>query len=69
MKTQDAISFFGSASAVAVAANISKAAVSQWGDLVPLKTAVLLEHVSQGKLQAHAMDYFNRNATEIERAA
>jgi hypothetical protein len=69
MKTQDAISFFGSASAVAVAANISKAAVSQWGDLVPLKTAVLLEHVSQGKLPANVMDYFNRHITDFEQAA
>jgi hypothetical protein len=69
MKTQDAIAYFGSASAVAVAANISKAAVSQWGELVPLKTAVLLEHVSQGRLPANAMDYFNRNATEFESAA
>lgn len=69
MKTQDAIAHFGSASAVAVAANISKAAVSQWGELVPLKTAVLLEHVSQGRLSVNVMDYFNRHMTDFERAA
>lgn len=60
MKTQDAIAHFGNASAVALAARISKAAVSQWGELVPLKTAFMLEHASQGKLMVNLDEYFQR---------
>ena len=57
MKTQDAINHFGSATAVAVAAGISKAAVSQWGEKVPLGTAALLEKVTAGALRLNTADY------------
>lgn len=68
MKTHDAISHFGNASAVAAAAGISKAAVSQWGELVPIKTAVMLENASQGVLRLHLQDYLHRRATDRQAA-
>jgi len=57
MKTQDAINHFGSATAVATAAGISKAAVSQWGERVPLGTAAVLEKASAGALRLNVDDY------------
>lgn len=67
MKTQDAIAHFGSAAALARAANITKAAVSQWGDLVPLGTAVVLQDVTQGALALDVSVY--RKLREEPRAA
>lgn len=57
MKTQDAIAYFGSKTAVSVAARISKAAVSQWGEYVPLGTAALLEKATSGALPMNPQDY------------
>ena len=57
MKTKDAIEYFGSATAVASAAGISRAAVSQWGEVVPLGTAALLERAACGKLELRPSDY------------
>ncbi len=57
MKTQDAIEFFGSRAAVAQAARISRAAVAQWGDQVPLATALFLEKISDGRLVVDVDDY------------
>lgn len=57
MKTQDAIEFFGSKAAVASVARLSRAAVSQWGERVPLGTAGLLEKISNGKLRVDLNDY------------
>lgn len=57
MKTKDAIAHFGSKVAVAAAAGISKAAVSQWGDRVPLGAAALLERATNGKLRMNPADY------------
>jgi DNA-binding transcriptional regulator YdaS (Cro superfamily) len=50
MKTQDAIAHFGSASKLANAVGISRAAVSQWGVYVPPATAALLEKLTNGQL-------------------
>jgi DNA-binding transcriptional regulator YdaS (Cro superfamily) len=57
MKSHVAISHFGSAAALARAVGISKAAVSQWGDLVPLGTAARIEKITQGKLALRLEDY------------
>ena len=57
MKTQDAIKYFGSKAAVASVARLTRAAVSQWGDRVPLGTAGLLEKISNGKLRVDLNDY------------
>lgn len=57
MKTKDAIAHFGTATAVADAVGISKAAVSQWGDRVPVASALMLERVTDGKLRFNLADY------------
>jgi len=57
MKTQDAVEFFGSQADVARAARISRAAVAQWGEQVPLATAVFLEKISDGRLTVDVDDY------------
>lgn len=51
MKKADAILYFGSKAAVANAAGVSPAAVSQWGRYVPPATAAILEKKSGGKLK------------------
>lgn len=50
MRKVDAIKFYGSKSAVAGAAGVSPAAVSQWGELVPKGSAAVLAAKSNGKL-------------------
>jgi DNA-binding transcriptional regulator YdaS (Cro superfamily) len=50
MKTADAVTYFGSGAALAAAVGISRAAVSQWGELVPLATAARLEKLTDGRL-------------------
>jgi DNA-binding transcriptional regulator YdaS (Cro superfamily) len=50
MLTKDAITHFGSGAALATAIGISRAAVSQWGELVPLATAARLEKLTDGAL-------------------
>jgi DNA-binding transcriptional regulator YdaS (Cro superfamily) len=50
MKTADAIQHFGTGAALAGALGISRAAVSQWGELVPLATAARLEKLTDGRL-------------------
>lgn len=52
MKTADAIQFFGSKSAVAKALRVSPAAISQWGEQVPMRRQFEIEHVSGGALRA-----------------
>jgi DNA-binding transcriptional regulator YdaS (Cro superfamily) len=53
MKTKDAIAHFGTATALAKALKISVAAVSQWGDSVPVGRAYQIEVVSGGALKAN----------------
>lgn len=50
MKTDDVIAYFGTQTATAKALGISKGAVSQWGELVPLATAARLEKLTHGAL-------------------
>lgn len=50
MLTKDAINHFGSAAELAAAIGISRAAVSQWGERIPLATAARLEKVTDGAL-------------------
>ena len=57
MKTQHAIEHFGSAAALARAVNITRSAISQWGDLVPLGTAARLEKLTNGALVLDLEDY------------
>lgn len=57
MKTQDAVTHFGSKTAVAAALGVSRAAITQWGDQIPLSSALLLERVTGGKLRLNPADY------------
>jgi hypothetical protein len=52
MKTQDAIDLFGSKVAIAEALGISKQAVTEWGDDVPLGRQYQLQVVTNGALIA-----------------
>ena len=52
MKTQRAIQHFGSRSALASALDIKPSAVSQWGDVVPIRRQYELEILTGGKLKA-----------------
>jgi hypothetical protein len=69
MNTTDAIHHFGTASALATAVGISKAAVSQWGDLVPLATAARLEKLTNGKLRLDMAHYPLRVSPTEQHAA
>ena len=53
LKTEDAVAHFeGKPIEVARALGISKQAVSKWGEFVPLASALLLEKLTDGALQA-----------------
>jgi DNA-binding transcriptional regulator YdaS (Cro superfamily) len=49
MRKTDAIAHFGKQAAIAAKLNLSRAAVSNWGDVVPLESARALEILSEGK--------------------
>lgn len=53
MTTNEVIQFFGSKSAVAKALRLSPAAISQWGEQVPMRRQFEIEHVSGGALRAN----------------
>lgn len=57
MKKVDVLQYFGTSTAVAAAAGISIAAVSQWGDRIPLGSAAVLERVTGGRLKINMDDY------------
>lgn len=57
MRKAAAIEHFGSAVALAEALNISKGAVSQWGDTVPEGSAYKLQVITGGRLQVIASLY------------
>lgn len=50
MNTHDVIQYFGDQATAARALGITRSAVNQWGDLVPLATAARLEKLTAGKL-------------------
>lgn len=60
MNTHDAVKFFGSKAQIAHILGISKQAVSNWRDKVPLRAALLLEQASYGNLKAErpTLPYF-----------
>jgi hypothetical protein len=51
MKSEDAIGYFGGVSKLADLLGLSRQAVYQWGDHVPLHWQYHLERLSAGKLQ------------------
>ncbi len=50
MKTSDAIQHFHSKAAIARTLGVSSAAVTQWGPVVPLESALSLEILTGGAL-------------------
>lgn len=54
MTKQEAVNHFGSASRVAEALNLTRAAVSQWPELVPELRQLQLERITGGKLRAES---------------
>jgi DNA-binding transcriptional regulator YdaS (Cro superfamily) len=50
MKTADVIAYFGTATAAAKKLGITRAAVSQWGAVVPLASAARLEALTNRAL-------------------
>lgn len=59
MRTHDAVQHLGTKSAIARALAISAAAVTQWGEIVPLESALALEIVTQGALAVDRSLYPN----------
>jgi len=57
MKKKAAIKHFGSGAAVARELNISRAAVSKWADIVPLRYIWKLQEKSGYKLALRLSDY------------
>lgn len=51
MKKSDVIAHFGSVGAVAAALKIAGAAVSQWGENIPVRRAYELERITNGALK------------------
>jgi len=60
MKKQKAIEHFGSAAAVGRAIGKTRAAVSKWDDVVPLKHIWILREKSGYKLALRLSDYRTR---------
>lgn len=59
MHTRDAVHHFGNQSSIARALDISAAAVSKWGEIVPLESALALEILTGGRLQCDRSQYPN----------
>jgi transcriptional repressor of cell division inhibition gene dicB len=53
MKTKQAISYFGNKLKLAKALNVSKSAISQWGDDVPELRAYQIERLTRGALKVN----------------
>lgn len=59
MKTNDAVEHFRTKAAITRALGISSAAVAQWGDVVPLESALALEILTGGELSVDRSLYPN----------
>lgn len=69
MRKADAVAHFGGSQiAVARALNISKGAVSQWPELIPLKSALRLQGLTNGALSVD-MSVYELPALPIRRPA
>lgn len=62
MLTKDVIRHFGSKTAAALAIGITKGAVSQWGDRVPLASALKIQAVTNKKLKCDVDSYLKQSA-------
>ena len=57
MKTSDVVKFYGTKSQIARALEVSRQAVSEWGDVVPESSAWKLEALSAGALRVDRKMY------------
>lgn len=67
MKTADVISHFGTKSAIARALSISTAAVSKWGEVVPVESAKAIEIRTNGTLRVDWSQYDATRRALLER--
>lgn len=56
MKMKDAVSFYGSKRALALALGVSKSAITLWGDQIPPLRSCQLEKLTNGQLKADKED-------------
>lgn len=68
MRTQDAVSFFGAKKRIAELLDMQPSAVSQWGDTVPLVSAMRLEELSYGNLKVDKGRYDERGRPKKDAA-
>ncbi|RNM07734.1 MULTISPECIES: Cro/CI family transcriptional regulator [Dickeya] len=64
MFKNDAIKFFGSKTKLAIAAGVSQASVSRWGDVIPERRAARLDRVTNGALRYDPDLYQRHNDTQ-----
>ena len=51
MKKSEVIEYFGNVDKTAMALGITKGAVSQWSETIPMRRAYEVERISNGKLK------------------
>lgn len=59
MLKKDAINFFGTQYGLAKALHLSRQAVHQWGDVVPIDKAIKIQDLSRGKVKVKMRLYEN----------
>jgi DNA-binding transcriptional regulator Cro len=69
MKTSDALTYFGSASKLALGARVSRQAVAKWGRVVPYRTALYLQEFTANQLTVDESLYDDRKAAKYRRRA
>lgn len=62
MKTQDAISHFGTQTALAKALGITQPTVAEWGEYPPPLRQLQIQQVTVGKLQAEPNVFATKSA-------
>jgi DNA-binding transcriptional regulator YdaS (Cro superfamily) len=67
MRKLDAISYFGTQKALAAAIGYAESTVSEWGEIVPLAPAVLIERATRGRRKVN-YSLYERTARIARRA-
>lgn len=68
MRTEDAVSFFGTKKRIAELLGIQPTAISQWGETIPLISAMRLEDLSYGNLKVDKSRYDERGKPKKDAA-
>lgn len=61
MKKQHVIDYYGSTTKVAQALGVERSTVHRWKELVPIKTALEIQKLTDGRLMVNTQDYIGRN--------